>query len=226
MKAIMSCTLISVVLLTTPFVYAETSGQDPVSTEGMELVTKDRRGSIYADPGVDWTLYEQIILDDATVAFRKNWQRDQNRSRAARVSTRDMERIKQDLSELFTGVFTEELSDKGGYKIVEASGESVLRITPRIVDLDVYAPDTAWSGGVNRSYTDSSGKMTLKLEIHDSVTGDLIAVATDKQQSPYRGYMQWTTGVSNRADAQQMLKKSAEDFRIRLDQATGKADSQ
>ena len=226
MKSLLSCTFISVILLSTPYVYAEEAGDEPVSTAGMELVTKDKRGSIYADPGVDWSVYKRIVLDDATVAFRKNWQRDQNRNRATRVTTQQMEDIKQGMSELFSEVFTEELSTKGGYEIVESSDEDVLRITPRIVDLDIYAPETTWSGGVNRSYTDSSGKMTLKLEIYDSVTGDLISVASDEQVSPYRGYMQWTTGVSNRSDARRMLQKSAEGFRTRLDEATGKAPAE
>ena len=226
MKSILNRTFLSAVLLISPVAFAEGTGEESVSTEDMELVTKDRRGSIYADPNVDWSIYGRIILDDATVAFRKNWQRDQNRNRAARVTTQDMENIKQGLSELFSEVFTEELSGSGGYEIVEASGEDVLRITPRIVDLDVYAPDTKYSGGINRSYTDSSGKMTLKLEIHDSVTGDLIAVASDRQESPYRDYFQWTTGVSNRADARRMLQKSAEGFRTRLDEATGKAPTE
>lgn len=226
MKSILNCTFISAALLAAPVSFADTAVDEPVSTEGMELVTKDRRGSIYADPGVDWSIYQRIILDDATVSFRKNWQRDQNRNRAARVSTQDMEKIKQSLSELFSEVFEEELSSQGGYEIVEASGEDVLRITPRIVDLDVYAPDTHYSGGITRSYTDSSGEMTLKLEIYDSVTGDLISVASDRQVAPWRGYVQWTTGVSNRADARMMLQKSAEGFRTRLDEATAKAPAE
>lgn len=222
MKSILNCTFITAALLTAPMAFAEQAGEEAASTGDMELVTKDNRGSIYADPNVDWSVYKRIMLDDASVAFRKNWRRDQNRGDPLRVTTQDMEEIKQGLSDLFSEVFTEELSTSDGYEIVEASGEDVLRITPKIVDLDVYAPDTRRSTGISRSYTESSGKMTLKLEIYDSVTGDLIAAASDKQESPYRGYYQWTTGVSNRADARRMLKKSAEDFRTRLDEATGK----
>ena len=222
MKSILSCTFITAALLTAPVAFAEQSGEEPAWTGDMELVTKDNRGSIYADPNVDWSVYQRIILDDASVAFRKNWRRDQNRGDPLRVTTQDMENIKKGMSELFSDVFTEELAAKGGYAIVDASGEDVLRITPRIVDLDVYAPDTRRSTGISRSYTKSSGKMTLKLELHDSVTGDMIAVASDEQEAPYQGYYQWTSGVSNRADARRMLQKSAEGFRTRLDEATGK----
>lgn len=128
-----------------------------------------------------------------------------------------MERIQTSLSELFDRVFTEELS-KGGYEITESSGDSVMRIVPRIVDLDVYAPDTR-SAGIQHSYTDSTGRMTLKLEIYDSITGDLIATASDRREAPRRGYMQWTTSVTNNAEARRMLRMWAVRLVERLDEA-------
>lgn len=193
--------------------------EQTASAESLELVEKSRRSEIYADPGVDWSVYTQIILDPATVAFRKNWQRDQNRMQPSRVKASDMERIKSELSALFDEVFTEELTTNGGYEMAENSGEQVLRIAPHIVDLDVYAPDTRNSPGVTRSYTDTMGRMTLRLEMYDSVTGDLIATATDQREAPRRGYMQWTTSVSNRAEAKRMLQRWAVDLREGLDQA-------
>ena len=203
-----------------PFTAIAASDTPEVSTDGMQLVEKDRRGSIYADAGVDWTVYSKIMLDDATVAFRKNWQRDQNRNRAARVSTNDVQKIKNNLSTLFDEVFVEELTANGGFEIVDQAGPDVLRITPHIVDLDVYAPDVSSSFN-SKSYTDSSGRMTLKLEMYDSETGDLIAAASDRRESPHRGYAQWTTSVSNKADARRMLQKWAEGLRVRLNEAAG-----
>jgi len=192
-----------------------------ISLEGLELVEEDRRGEIYADPDVDWTVYTKIQLDEATVAFRRNWQRDQNRSQSFKVRTQDMERIKTNLSELFGKVFTEELTTNGGYEIVEESADHVMRIEPHIVDLDVYAPDTRNSVGISRSYTESAGKMTLKLRVYDSITGDLIVAASDRRESPRRGYMQWTTSVTNNAEARRMLQHWAEGLRKRLDEGRG-----
>lgn len=212
--------LTSLALLTTPGLAPADDDSPAVSTDGMELVTKDRRGAIYADPGVDWSVYDAILLDDATVAFRKNWQRDQNRNRAARVQTRDMERIKNGLAEQFDAVFSEELTKNGGFAMATAPAENVLRITPHIVDLDVYAPDVSTSS-YTRSYTDSAGSMTLKLELYDSETGDLIAVASDRRQAPHRGYVQWTNSISNKADARQMFQKWARALNERLQEATG-----
>jgi len=188
-----------------------------ISIEGLELVEKTRRGELYADPEIDWSVYDRVQLESASVAFRKNWQRDQNRYQSQKVRASDMERIQTSLSELFDRVFTEELS-KGGYEITESSGDSVMRIVPRIVDLDVYAPDTR-SAGIQHSYTDSTGRMTLKLEIYDSITGDLIATASDRREAPRRGYMQWTTSVTNNAEARRMLRMWAVRLVERLDEA-------
>lgn len=192
--------------------------EDDGLVDGMELIEKSRRGELYADPGVDWTTYEAIILDPATVAFRKNWQRDQNRDKSFRVRTEDMERIKSEMSTMFDEVFREELTGNGGYQMADTAADNVMRITPQIVDLDVYAPDTR-SAARTESYTEQVGRMTLKLEIYDSVTGDLIARASHRQDAPRRGYLQWTTAVTNRVEFKRMMERWATDLRERLDEA-------
>jgi hypothetical protein len=63
--------------------------------------------------------------------------------------------------------------------------------------------------------------MTLRLDIFDAVTGDLIAKASDRQEAPRRGYMQWTTSATNRAEARRMIEKWARELRTRLDEARG-----
>jgi len=218
MNKTLMITILFLGFLTAPAAVLAESAAPEISLEGLELVEKDRRGVLYADPGVDWSVYDKIQLDRATVAFRKNWQRDQNRAQSFKVRASDMERIKNELADLFNEVFTRELTDNGGYEITSETADNVMRITPRIVDLDVNAPDTT-NPGITRSYTEQAGRMTLKLEIYDSVTGDLIVTASDRRESPRRGYMQWTTSVSNRAEARRMLEHWATGLRERLDQA-------
>jgi len=196
--------------------------QDPnsaASYEDLQLVDQDRRGEIYADPRVDWSVYTEILLDPATVAFRKNWERDQNRDQPFKIQASDMERIKTELAELFGEVFTKELTENGGYVMATEAKENVLRITPAIIDLDVYAPDSRSDPSITVSYTRQAGRMTLKLELYDSVTGALIATARDRREAPYRNYMQWTNSVTNRRDAKLMLERWAKELRQRLDQA-------
>ena len=219
--------LLSLVLLMMPVAaLAQDEGGPPeVSLEGLELVEKNRRGELYADPGIDWSVYQQVQLDPATVAFRKNWKRDQNRYQYNKIRDSDVERMKTGLSELFGETFSKDLVDKGGYTLTEQAGDDVMRISPHIVDLDVYAPDSRSTVGIQKSYTNQSGRMTLKLYIYDSVTGDLIATASDRQEAPYRGFYQWTTSVSNNADARRMIQRWATAFLERLEDARqGKSD--
>jgi hypothetical protein len=196
-----------------------------VSIEGLNLVEKDRRGEIYAEAGVDWTEYTQIKLERATVSFRKNWQRDQNRYDPFKVRDQDVENIKTKLSELFDQVFTEELSEKGGYTMTESIGSDVMILVPRIVDLDIAAPDTRNNPGITRTYTDQAGRMTLILEIYDSQSGDMIAKASNRQDAPRYGYVRWTNSVTNTAEARQMLKRWAKMLIERLDEAKSKTVS-
>lgn len=196
-----------------------------VNDEGMELVKDSELATVYADPGADLGIYKRIWLDDATVAFKKNWQRDQNRSQSMKVRNSDMERITEDVATLFREVFTEELTS-AGYEFSEEAGPDVLTVKPAIVDLDVYAPDTQ-SASFTRSYSESAGEMTLNLELFDSLTGDKIVKATDRKRDWDKGYMQWRTKVSNRSDAKRMMKAWAKAFVSLLDEAkasTGKVD--
>ena len=188
------------------------------TTEGLELVEKTNRGAIYADPGIDWSVYTQILMDRPTVAFRKRWQQDQNRYHTFKVKPEDMERIKSGLADLFEEVFTEELTSNGGYLMSEGTGESVMRLTPHIVDLDVHAPDTN-TAHRTYSFTQTAGRMTLKLSIYDSITGDLIATVSHKQEAPRYSYARWTTSVTNKAEARRMLQRWATGLRERLDEA-------
>jgi len=196
-----------------------------INDEGMELVKDSELATVYADPGADLAVYKHIWLDDATVAFKKNWQRDQNRSQSMKVRNSDMERITEDVATLFREVFTEELT-AAGYEFSEEAGPDVLTVKPAIVDLDVHAPDTK-STGFTRSYSESAGEMTLNLELFDSLTGDKIVKATDRKRDWDKGYMQWRTKVSNRSDAKRMMKAWARAFVSLLDEAkasTGKSD--
>jgi hypothetical protein len=194
-----------------------------VNDEGMVLVENSDLATVYADPGADLGIYKRIWLEDATVAFKKNWQRDQNRGNPLKVRNADMQRITEDVATLFKEVFTEALIE-GGYELAEEAGPEVLVAKPAIVDLDVVAPDVR-SASVTRSYSESAGEMTLNLELFDSLTGDKIVKATDRKRDYDRGYMEWRTKVSNRADARRMMKAWAKAFVALLDEArasTGK----
>ncbi len=63
--------------------------------------------------------------------------------------------------------------------------------------------------------------MTLYLELHDSVTDDLIAKAMDLQTDRQTGYFQWQNRVTNRAAANRILQVWANVLKEGLDEARG-----
>jgi hypothetical protein len=191
-----------------------------VSHDGLELRKGKVAEVVYVRPGVDFSGYRRFAILECPVAFSKDWERER-RTGAMRVSQKDMEEIKAGLSAEFLKIFKEELQDKGGYTIVTEGAEDVLILRPAIIDLEVSAPDTMTAG---RSYTlsESAGGMTLYLEIFDSVTGQILARAIDRQEDRGMGRIQWQNSVTNKSEADRILRRWAEALRARLDEVHGK----
>ena len=188
------------------------------TVEGLKRVTDpEDLAIVYAEPGANLSQYDRVYLVEPYVAFKKNWQRDQNRSHTMKVKTSDIDRIKINVKELFMETFTEEL-EKGGYTLANERAEDVLIVKPAIIDLDVNAPDVRTSGR-HETYTDHAGSMTLYLELYDSETDDLLAKALDPTADRRTGFMQWQTGPANRAAGKRMMRPWAEALRKGLDRA-------
>jgi hypothetical protein len=180
-----------------------------VTEDGLHLVHDSKMAIVYAEPGADLAPYLRVILLEPSVAFKKNWARDQRSSSASKMSTSarvNTKKIKQDLADEFEAVFTEALNS-GGYEVVTEAADDVLLIRPSIVNLDINVPQTHGSGRSN-TYTRSAGEMTLYIELFDSVTGDLIAKALDRKvDNPNDvGFYTWANSQSNKAASVRILR--------------------
>ncbi|MFW2404993.1 MAG: DUF3313 family protein [Gammaproteobacteria bacterium] len=194
-----------------------------VSHDGLELIEHKKHKAIYRKPDADFSGYDRVAILECPVAFRKNWLRDQNRDRMAmsqRVTQDDMDRIKKALSEEFQKIFKEEL-EKGGYQVVDQGAEDVLILRPAIIDLDVTAPDTM-SPGMTRTFTASAGSMTLYMEVYDSVTSAILGRVVDAEAARDPGMMSISNRVTNRAEADRILRRWATILVGKLDAVHGK----
>jgi hypothetical protein len=189
------------------FAYAAKSLPE-ISPEGLVLVPKTRVSAVYLREGADFSGYDKLMILDCQVAFRKDWQRDQNRSSSFKVADEDVTRIKTELADEFKKIFTTQLSAKGE-TIAMHAGTGVLTLRPAIVNLDIKVPDTLQAGRT-RTFSASAGQATVFLELYDSVTGDLLARAIDVEEAGNKGYISIRNGAANRQDAQRMLRKWAE----------------
>jgi hypothetical protein len=172
----------------------------------------------YINPDADFSVFKRAMILDTFVSFRSGWERDQQRgTRGTRISSNDIERIKTRVSELFNYVFIEALEADDGFEVVTEPDYDVLLIRAAIIDLDITAPDTS-SPGRSRTYTANSGAATLYIELYDSVSGQIIGRAIDRQAARNPGsFMRWTNRASNTADARRVFRSWANTLRGFLD---------
>jgi hypothetical protein len=91
-----------------------------------------------------------------------------------------------------------------------------------IVNLYITAPDvTMQTAGRTKVYTTDAGQMTLIAQLHDSVTGELLTRAYDRQHASH-GSWQWSSSVFNSAEARTIIASWADTLRNALDASRGK----
>lgn len=223
-KTALAAAVIAVACMSSLSACTTTGASVPTEThDGLTLVPNTRFQGVYRRPDADISGYTELGLAPCEVAFKKNWLRDQNSNRmdlSNRVTQKDVDQIKDSLSETCDEQFRAALLEDPTYKLVDAfdDGEEVLVIHPSIINLDISAPDVR-STGRGQSYTTSSGEMTLSLELTDATTGEILARAVDKRRGMDQNRLQWTNSVTNRADANRVLKRWAKILREGLDEA-------
>lgn len=192
--------------------------------DGLVELESSNVAAAFIDPAADFSGFQRVSILQPHVAFRSNWQRDQNRSRSRNVRAGDVERIKGDVADLFLDVFTEQL-EAAGYEVVNYADEDVLILRPAIIDLDITAPDVR-SAGRSRTYTANSGAATLFIELYDSLTGDLLGRAIDRRAAGRaRGFAIQSNRVTNRADARREFRAWADTLIEFLDRHYIKAEA-
>ena len=205
------------VLLALPAAQAEDESFDLF--ENLVPVEDARMAMAYIDPEADFSVFKRVMILDTYVAFRSGWERDQRRgSRRINVTANDMERIKRDVADLFTTVFTETLEADEGFEVVDTPDFDVLLLRPAIIDLDITAPDTM-SAGRSRTFSSSTGAATLYIELYDSVSGQILGRAADRTTiRNSTGNVTWSNRVTNSADARRMFSRWAGFLRDFLDE--------
>jgi len=187
----------------------------PAEWDGLKLTPSKRMEFVYVRPGATLKGYKRIRLDPVEVAFDKDWKPNrETRDLTRKLSTADMEAIKTDLAAEFRKVFAAELG-KGGYALVDKNGEDVLRVTAKIMDLYINAPDKL-SGGGSRVYVADPGSMTLVIELRDSATGQVLARGIDRTRAANK-QVQIANRVSNSAAAREYIAKWSSTLRAALD---------
>ena len=187
-----------------------------VSHDGLHLVTDSDVAILYVKPEADFSSYEKVLMLEAYVAFKKNWERN-TKVAGRRIPKKDIAKIKVGAAELLYESFKEELGDEGGYEFVTEADDNVMILRPALIDLEITAPDINSPGRVTQ-YVASAGAATLYLELFDSVSGEIMARIIDRRRMQDYGYARWANSVTNRADATRMFKRWADLLRQGMDE--------
>jgi hypothetical protein len=192
-----------------------------ISHDGLHLDQSSKMALLYTKPDADFSVYDQFMMLDAYVAFKKNWQRN-TKIAGRRVPNKDVERIKGEAAKLLYESFKKELDEVGGYTFVDKPGDNVLILRPALIDLEITAPDIAVAGRVTQ-YVASAGAATVFIELYDSVSGEILARAIDRRNMQHYGSARWANSVTNRADAARMFKQWASSLRQGMDEVRQEA---
>jgi hypothetical protein len=173
----------------------------PPNWDGLVQVRSKRMRYVYLLPGADFRTYHKVMLDPTEIAFRKNWQRDFNRTTrelSGRVTDAQVKKVIDEGGQAAGAIFAKAYAE-GGYPVVGAAGPDVLRIRTAIINLSVNAPDRM-TAGRSRSFAGEAGYATLVIEARDSMTGALLGRAVDPRVAGDNTVAMMRNSVTNRGD--------------------------
>jgi hypothetical protein len=111
-----------------------------------------------------------------------------------------LEAARTNFSDIFNEAFT-----KAGWQIVDKPGENVLRVTPGVMNLYLFAPDVQAAGRTTQ-YVAESGEATLVIEVRDSLTNALLGRFFDRREAG-SDMPQMASRVSNTADFRALFRQ-------------------
>ena len=158
--------LVATLITSGPAMAAKKQDPPQTTTDGLNLVKNTKTRVVYLADGAEFDQYTKVMIVECAVAFKKNWQRDYNRTAIdldRRVTDRDVTRIKEGLSAEFKKEFTKVMTENG-HEVVTEPASDVLILRPAIINLVVNAPDIQ-SASMSRTYVADPGQMTLYLEL-------------------------------------------------------------
>jgi len=157
-----------------------------VSFDGLHLVDNSAFRQAWADPDIDFSVYNKIMPGGAFFEFRAV--RRTSGSQRARSSDREFyidEDARARLEEEVTAIFNEELASSTRFTIVDEPGPDVLIIRGGLHDIVSFVPPEPIGRG--EIWLSSVGEITLLLEVVDSLSGEVIARAVERRAAQRGG---------------------------------------
>ena len=153
-----------------------------VTEDGLVRVPSSRKAGVYRLPDATFSQYRRVMIAPASVAFRKNWDRQNLDRLNTGLKPSERQRIVDDMALAFHEELVAELVERGGFALAEAPAPDVLLIAPAITELEITAPDAGSTPG-SRSFVRTAGSMTLVMELRDAASGVTVGRIIDHEQA-------------------------------------------
>lgn len=144
-------------------------GPEEITDDGLVRVASRASGGVYRKPDATFIQYKRLILEPPTVSFVRRW-----RENHPEVSDADAKRIQEVASALFREEFARALIGNGAWEFADSPDPDVLVVVPRIVDLDIPAPEAGNEAGGIKTFTPGPVKLEVIGELRDAATGTLV----------------------------------------------------
>jgi hypothetical protein len=182
--------------------------------DGLVRVPSRAQGGVYRDLQADFTRYRRVMIEPLTVEFARGW-----RQRHEEVSDQEARRIQDQALELFRREFIRVLVEEGPYELAEAREADVLHVVPRVLELDIPAPDV--DTGRVHSYAPHPVRLQINGELRDALSGALLlrVIMFDGQQTYGHHELRPANRVTNAHDMKQSFWKWSQLVREAIDVA-------
>lgn len=201
----------ALIALSLPVAVPATLAQD--ADDGLERVRSKRFAEAYLLPGADFRPYSRVLIEPVTVTFKPGWAEEMGRATSSRARPRltedDVARMQAWLAADLAEALGKALA-AAGFELATEPGPDVLRITPRLRDVFLSAPEAQGESAPLRQYTRRAGEATIVLEARDSEQGILLGRAIDRRRTTEYDRLQLVNEIVNRSEFGRLFDRWAQ----------------
>jgi len=145
--------------------------------EGLVVVPSGRVDQLYVRPGAEIAGYRKVLLDPVAVELNSDWLKQRHGSNYRIQPTypryKDADEVTHETAAAVSASLAKAFR-ASGFEIVEAPAADVMRVSAKVSDLFINAPDVV-SPGYTKNATRDAGDAYLALDARDSVSGKALA---------------------------------------------------
>ncbi len=196
----------------------ETGPDAEVTPDGLHRLHHSGFQLAWVKPDVVFADYDSIMLTTPQVAYKRPPRRHSRQMSNPNFALSDhqMQQFKQALVDAFEVQFAK----SEFYEIVDEPGPTTMLIEPAIIDLVVLVPTDSRPVS-EMTFSTSTARMTLLMELRDSQSGEILARVAERREARRPGTtantLTWSNSVNDAAAVRSTFKRWARVLREQLD---------